>query len=57
MSWIDAAIPGFFGLLLVVRPQFVFLGSKVEPDEAKLRLMRRLGWGLLVIAGIMLFVG
>ena len=57
MSWIDAAIPGFFGLLLVLRPQFVFLGSRVKPDDGKLKLIRRLGMVLLAIAGLLLVIG
>ena len=56
MSMIDVAIPGIFGLLLVIRPQFVFLGSKVTPDVNKIRLVRRLGGLLLVIAGVFLLI-
>ena len=56
MSLIDAAIPAFFGLLLLLRPRFVFVGSEVTPDAGKLRLIRRLGSLLLLIAGISLTI-
>jgi hypothetical protein len=51
MSLIDAAIPGLFGLLLLLWPRLVFVGSKVTPDEGRIRLIRRLGGLLLLIAG------
>jgi hypothetical protein len=56
MSLIEAVIPAFFGLLLLLWPRFVFVGSKVIPDESKIRLIRRLGGLLLLIAGIFLTI-
>jgi len=52
LSVIDIAIPAVVGLLLVARPRFVFLGSKVTPDAKKIRLMRVFGAVLLVIAAL-----
>jgi len=52
VSLIDAAIPAVFGLVLTIWPRLVFVGSKVTPDERKLRLIRRLGSLLLLIAGV-----
>ena len=56
MSLIDAIIPGVFGVLLVIWPHSVFIGSKVTPDAKKLKLMRRLGGGLCGIATILFVV-
>jgi hypothetical protein len=56
MSFIDAAIPAAFGLLLVIWPRLVFFGSRVIPDESKIRLVRRLGGVLLFIAGVFLVI-
>ena len=50
MSYIDVAIPGTIGLILLVWPRFVFLGSRVSPDEKKLLLMRKAGIALVLIA-------
>lgn len=50
MSFIDVAIPGIIGLVLVLWPQAVFVGSKVSPDPKKIRLLRIVGVVLLVVA-------
>lgn len=50
MAYIDVAIPGALGLLILVWPRFVFRGSRVSPDEARLRLVRGAGLALVVVA-------
>jgi len=35
---------------MVAWPQSMFLGSRVSPDAKKIRLLRRLGVGLLLVA-------
>lgn len=50
MSFIDVAIPGIIGLVLVIWPQSVFIGSSASPDAKKLRVLRSVGVVLLVIA-------
>ena len=52
MTYIDVAIPGLIGLLLLLRPQTVFLGSRAVPNAKKLRLLRTLGALLLLIAAL-----
>jgi hypothetical protein len=54
ISYIDVAIPGIFGLWLVVWPESMFYGSRVTPDETKIRRFRRIGLVLLVVAGLLL---
>lgn len=56
MSFIDVAIPGVVGLLLVVWPQAMFVGSRVVPDAKKLRLLRAAGAALLLAAAIYLLI-
>jgi len=56
MSWIDIAIPGVVGLILMIWPQSMFIGAKVEPDEKRIRLLKKCGVGLLCIAGVFLIV-
>jgi len=56
MSWIDIAIPGVVGLILMLWPQSMFVGAKVEPDKKRIRLLKKCGVGLLVIAGAFLIV-
>ena len=50
LSYIDVAIPGMIGLILVAWPQSMFLGSRVSPDAKKIRLLRWAGVGLLLVA-------
>jgi len=50
MSFIDVAIPGIIGLVLLIWPQSMFVGSRVTPDPKKLRLLRSLGVVLLLVA-------
>ena len=40
MSWIDIAIPGAVGLLLILWPESMFIGSKVAPDDKRFRLLK-----------------
>jgi hypothetical protein len=56
MSFVDVAIPGVIGLVLVMRPQVVFVGSRVTPDAKRIRLLRRVGVLLLVVALIYLVI-
>jgi hypothetical protein len=56
MSFVDVAIPGVIGLVLVIRPQLAFVGSRVPPDPKRIRLLRRIGVLLLVVALIYLFI-
>jgi hypothetical protein len=50
VGYIDVVIPGVIGLLLLAWPRSVFLGSRVEPDAKKLRLIRKAGIALVLIA-------
>jgi hypothetical protein len=49
VSYIDLVIPGLAGLLLLVWPQAMFMGSRVKPDPKKIRLLRGLGIVLLLV--------
>lgn len=50
MSLIDVAIPGMIGLLLLLWPQSIFMGSRVTPDAKKIRLVRTAGILLVLVA-------
>ncbi len=56
MSFIDVAIPGIIGLVLLLWPQTMFLGSRVTPDAKKIRLFRNIGTGLLLVAVLYLAI-
>jgi len=56
MSWIDIAIPGVVGFILMIWPASMFIGAKVEPDEKRIRLLKKCGIALLAIAGVFLIV-
>ena len=56
MSFIDVAIPGVIGLLLLAWPQALFVGSRVTATEKKLRLLRYCGGALLFVAFLYLVV-
>ena len=56
MSFIDVAIPGLIGLVLLMWPQAMFAGSKVTPDAGKVRAMRIAGSLLLGAAAIYLAI-
>ena len=56
MTYIDLVIPGVAGLLLLVWPQSMFMGSRVKPDPNKIRLLRGLGIVLLLAAAIYLVI-
>lgn len=47
---LDAAIPGVMGLVLLLWPQAMFIGSKVTPDPRRIRTLRILGTVLLAVA-------
>lgn len=52
MSVLDAAIPGAIGLILLVWPEAMFLGSSFNADAKKIRMLRGLGALLLGVAVI-----
>ena len=56
MSFIDVAIPAIIGFVLLVWPQSILVGSRVALDSQKLRLLRRIGVVLLVVAVIYLVI-
>ena len=56
MSFIDAAIPGIVGLVLLIWPQSMFVGAQVSPDAKKVRLLRGAGALLLFVAAVYLVV-
>jgi hypothetical protein len=56
MSYIDALIPGIIGLWLLIWPKSAFYGSRVSPDDLKIRRLRVIGFLALVIAGIYLLI-
>jgi uncharacterized iron-regulated membrane protein len=57
MPFVDVAIPGLIGLVLLLWPQSAFLGARVTPDAKKLRLVRTVGAVLLVVAIVYLVIG
>lgn len=56
MSFVDVAIPGVIGLVLLMWPQAMFAGSKLTPDAGKIRTMRIAGSLLLVASAIYLAI-
>jgi hypothetical protein len=56
MSFVDVAIPGIVGFVLLLWPQVMFAGSKATPDAGRIRTMRIAGSLLLVAAAIYLAV-
>ncbi|MGC2047461.1 MAG: hypothetical protein WA635_02450 [Gallionella sp.] len=56
MTYIDLVIPGVAGLLLLVWPQAMFMGSRAKPGAKKIRLLRGLGVVLLLVAAIYLVI-
>lgn len=56
MSFIDVAIPGLMGLVLLIWPQSMFVGARVSPDAKKIRLLRGAGVLLLFVSGIYLVI-
>jgi hypothetical protein len=56
MSFIDVAIPGIVGLLLLGWPESMFYGSRVTPDQKKIRILRSLGVLLFLVAAIYLVI-
>ncbi len=56
MSFVDVAIPGIIGLVLLLWPQSMFFGSSAPPNEKKLRLLRYLGALLLLVAFLYLAI-
>jgi len=56
MTYIDLVIPGVAGLLLLVWPHSMFMGSRVKPDPKKILMLRSLGIVLLLVAVIYLVI-
>jgi hypothetical protein len=56
MSFVDVAIPAFFGFVALVWPQAMFIGSSAIPDAKKLRMIRGGGVLLLIAAAIYLAI-
>jgi hypothetical protein len=56
MSFIDVAIPGIIGLVLLIWPQSMFVGVQVSPDAKKIRLLRGAGALLLLVAAVYLAI-
>ena len=56
MSFVDMAIPGIVGFVLLIWPQSVFVGSRATPDPKKIRLLRSAGAVFLLVAAIYLAV-
>jgi hypothetical protein len=56
MSFIDVAIPGFIGLVLLIWPQSMFVGARVSPDAKKIHLLRGAGALLVGVAGLYLVI-
>jgi len=55
MSFIDVAIPAIIGLVALVRPQIMFYGSRVTPNEMKICLIR--GVGVILLAAALIYLG
>jgi hypothetical protein len=55
VSYIDVAIPGIIGLVLLLSPQF-FLTNRINPDLKKIRLFRNGGTVLLIVAALYLVI-
>jgi hypothetical protein len=56
MSFIDVAIPGILGLVLLIWPRSMFLGTRVTPNAKKIRLLRGGGVVLLLVAVVYLAI-
>lgn len=56
MSFIDVAIPGIIGLVLLIWPQSMFVGAKVSPGPKKIHLLRSAGALLVGVAGLYLVI-
>jgi hypothetical protein len=53
MGWVDVAIPGVIGLLLAVNPRWFFKPSgEPEKNARRVRMLRGIGFALLVVAGL-----
>lgn len=55
MSFVDVAIPAIIGLVVLVRPQIMFYGSRASSNEKKIRLMR--GVGMILLAAALIYLG
>ena len=55
MTFIDIAIPGIIGLVLLLSPQY-FLRNSTSRDQNKIRILKKSGIVLLVVAGLYLVI-
>ena len=52
MSFVDAIIPAVFGIIAMLWPETMFLGSKAKPSVKNVRLIRLGGVALLGVAAL-----
>jgi hypothetical protein len=52
----EVAIPATIGLILSLWPKAMFAGSRVPPTEQKLRILKRSGMLLLLVAALFLMI-
>lgn len=50
MLLINVGIPGIIGLVLLLWPQSMFIGSRVIPDPKEIWLLRSMGVVLMFVA-------
>jgi hypothetical protein len=56
MSFIDVAIPAILGIVVLLWPEVLFVGSRAAPTEQKLRWIRYAGIALLSVAALYLVI-
>jgi len=56
MSFIDVAIPAILGIVVLLWPKVLFVGSRAAPTEQKLRWIRYAGIALLSVAALYLVI-
>jgi hypothetical protein len=56
MSFIDVAIPAIIGIVVLLWPKVLFVGSRAAPTEQKLRWIRYAGIALLFVAALYLVI-
>lgn len=52
MRFIDAAIPGIVGLVLLFRPHWIVRGSRAAPTPKTMRVLRICGIVLVLVAAL-----
>lgn len=56
MSFIDVAIPAIIGIVVLLWPKVLFVGSRATATEQKLRWIRYAGIALLSVAAVYLVI-